>query len=85
MVRLQHPDQVSVTSPVSQADCLPLRTQTRRFYPSNLSPLYSDCLHDDMDMDTTVESILALNETFLQPGGVPSSLTGQFNNTLDIQ
>jgi len=48
-------------------------TRIQRFYPSNLSPLYSDCTPQEFDMSRTIQSILNLNETLLQPGGVPTS------------
>ena len=49
------------------------KTQNKKWYPSNLSPLYSSCHHDDMDMNATVA--LWSNASWTNfTGGIPTSL-----------
>ena len=49
------------------------RQHTGGFYPSNLAPLYSDCIPASLDLGMVVAEIAKLNDTLGQPGGPPSS------------
>jgi len=49
------------------------RQHTGGFYPSNLAPLYSDCIPPSLDLNSVADKILEFNETLSQPGGPPSS------------
>ena len=49
------------------------RQHTGGFYPSNLAPLYSDCIPASLDLGMVVAEIAKLNDTLGQPGGLPSS------------
>ena len=49
------------------------RQHTGGFYPSNLAPLYSDCIPASLDLVMVVVEIAKLNDTLGQPGGLPSS------------
>ena len=49
------------------------RQHTGGFYPSNLAPLYSDCIPASLDLGMVVVEIAKLNDTLGQPGGLPSS------------
>jgi len=44
-----------------------------QFYPSNLAPLYCSCYHKDINMNTTMDYIMA-SPALNKSGGVPSSL-----------
>ena len=50
-----------------------IRQHTGGFYPSNLAPLYSDCIPTSLDLNFVADKILEFNETLSQPGGLPSS------------
>ena len=49
------------------------RQHTGGFYPSNLAPLYSDCIPASLDLGMVVAEIAKLNDTLGLPGGPPSS------------
>ena len=49
------------------------RQHTGGFYPSNLAPLYSDCIPASLDLGMVVVEIAKLSDTLGQPGGPPSS------------
>jgi alpha,alpha-trehalase len=44
-----------------------------KFYPSNLAPLYCSCYQKDMDMNTTIDYMMA-SPALNKSGGVPSSM-----------
>merc|ERR1712037_184498 len=46
---------------------------TGGFYPSNLAPLYSDCVPPSLDLTLVAAKIVQFNDTLSQPGGPPSS------------
>jgi len=45
----------------------------QQFYPSNLAPLYCSCFHIDINMNTTMDYMMA-SPALNKSGGVPSSL-----------
>ena len=49
------------------------RQHTGGFYPSNLAPLYSDCVPPSLDLTLVADQIVQFNDTLSQPGGPPSS------------
>ena len=49
------------------------KLSNQQFYPSNLAPLYCSCYHKDINMNTTMDYMMA-SPALNKSGGVPSSL-----------
>ena len=73
LARLQHCDRVLDTAFKKFEMIYLTRQHTGGFYPSNLAPLYSDCVPPSLDLTLVADQIVQFNDTLSQPGGPPSS------------
>ena len=73
LARLQHCDRVLNTAFKKFEMIYLTRQHTGGFYPSNLAPLYSDCVPPSLDLTLVAAKIVQFNDTLSQPGGPPSS------------